>query len=1160
MVKVNACVKFAAAAVSFACILAATAQCQSAGEECAIGCSKMDRSGWKSRWEAKQREIAAFKGGEVDLVFVGDSITHIWETRCPEIVDEINRDFTYLNLGYSGDDTSNVLWRLGPGGELDGYKAKVVQLMIGTNDDGSDPQPVADGIRRILDLLLRKQPQAKVLLLPIFPRRDGDPGIPGANDHPNPRPRNVRVNEIIAKYADGRRVFWKDFNHRFLDENDDTLWCMPDRLHPETAGLELWWAEVEPIFREWLGKPRPPRTAGWEDINLGRNPFPSAEAIWKADFSSSGNFVLEKHDGAEGKLVVLKGGMRLQKTNDKGFLVVKAAPFAVETNRVVSLSCDVAVRGAFPEYSVGFLRAHGAKPSLGIQRDVLSSLGERCFGTPQMSFLLNTPPGMTNRKYYFYRGDGGAVTPMVVVAGKRSTSVWTNWRAEDYVEQNRLFCKECFRPVPPVRAKKEIMSDEEFDRMIANDIQHTAKIEQYGIGTRLLIDGKPALPTAYEGMRHLTDYSEITEAGGLIKAGVRLAGPIVIGASNKSQAESITWTKDGYDARKAVALVRETMKASGDALLHVQYNCNAYPEFTTDMHPDEIWCDEKGQPIVGNFISSREGYAGFTATSERWPWPSMASPHWRAAVKSNIRAFVAEMKRRGLDKRFVSIHFAGYNDGQFGMSRPDYSPCAKAEYANYLKEVEGTGASTNYWHFCRQLTARTVNEFGLCFKEAIGKDVVVLRRGDSPFVVEFALGANNRLPGIDATVTGMTYAYRDPAISISSFVPFSSSSCNGRMMWNEFDLRTQWVVHSRTVTGYIENSPYFDIQRWQAGYRKLAGALMAERGGFWFYDMGRGWFSAPGVVEDVADSFKTFRKLVEKKPDEWTPDTAIVVDEEGFFGWGGEEHGYPGHTYHIVERQLRLLGNAGVPYQFFFAEDVLARPELLNGKKAVFLMLWRKFDDRRTSFMKRLRKDVPSVVFLAECGSLGENDEEATGFKIEFSWKPKSFASDSLSSSFKVETRGVMDMEMYTGGHFGMYPGRTVIEPHGRRASVVEKPGIVPLARFRDDKSVAIAKYREGKGLKYYVAEPGGLSPDLFSKIVAEAGGYVPVRPYCLQVNMNGDFVSVHALRTGCFDFRLPFDCEVVNVKSGLAENVFEGKMVLNVTAGQTCWFELRRR
>ena len=123
MVKVNACVKFAAAAVSFACILAATAQCQSAGEECAIGCSKMDRSGWKSRWEAKQREIAAFKGGEVDLVFVGDSITHIWETRCPEIVDEINRDFTYLNLGYSGDDTSNVLWRLGPGGELDGYKA-----------------------------------------------------------------------------------------------------------------------------------------------------------------------------------------------------------------------------------------------------------------------------------------------------------------------------------------------------------------------------------------------------------------------------------------------------------------------------------------------------------------------------------------------------------------------------------------------------------------------------------------------------------------------------------------------------------------------------------------------------------------------------------------------------------------------------------------------------------------------------------------------------------------------------------------------------------------------------------------------------------------------------------------------------------------------------
>ena len=45
-------------------------------------------------------------------------------------------------------------------------------------------------------------------------------------------------------------MFWKDFNHKLLDENDDTLWCMPDRLHLEVAGLELWWAEVEPIFRE----------------------------------------------------------------------------------------------------------------------------------------------------------------------------------------------------------------------------------------------------------------------------------------------------------------------------------------------------------------------------------------------------------------------------------------------------------------------------------------------------------------------------------------------------------------------------------------------------------------------------------------------------------------------------------------------------------------------------------------------------------------------------------------------------------------------------------------------------------------------------------------------------------------------------------------------
>ena len=898
-------------------------------------------------------------------------------------------------------------------------------------------------------------------------------------------------------------------------------------------------------------------TPGWEDVHPGRKPFKHLEPlVWQADFSVADAFVLEKHDGAEGEMTVLGRGIRVVKTNREGFLVVKAKGFAAPTNQVLMLSADVAVKGATSDYSIGFLRACGEKTAFGIQWD--DRTGEPTIGWPQMSNLINTAPGMSYRKYYTYHSVDGTVTPMLIVAGYPSTSVWANWAAEDYYEAKKLWKKEGMCPNPSYRRKPDLVPDDEFDRMIAADIDHTAKMEKwYGVG-RLLIDGKPAIPSVYEGMRHLDDFTEINDARGLIAAGVPLAGPIVIGASNKSQEESITWTKDGYNAKLAVDLVRETMRASGDALLHVQYSCNAYPEFTQTMHPDEIWRDEKGNPIVGNFISSVEGYAGFTATSDRWPWPSMASPHWREAVKSNIRAFVAEMKRRGLSKRLVSIHFCGYNDGQFGMNRPDYSPCARAEYAKYLEEIRGTGLSTNYWHFCRQLTARTINDFGLCFKEAMGKDVVVLRRGDSPFVVEFAIGANTRLPGIDVTVTGPTYTRRDPGVSCTTFVPFSSHSLAGRMVWNEFDLRTQWVIQSDSVINYYECNPYADIERWQAGYRKLAGEMIAVRGGYWFYDMGRGWFSAPGVCDDVADSFKTFRHLTEKKPSSWRPDTAIVVDEEGFFGWDGGQHPYPGHTYELVERQLHLLANSGVPYDYYFAEDVIRDPSLLREKKAVFFLLMRKVDARRAAMLKELRRTVPTLVYLAEAASLGEDEEAATGFKTGFSFQGGTFGLR-LEKEMTCEPRGVLDIQMLTGGWFGMKPEKTLMEPTGRRGWVEERPGVTPLASYWDTKQVAIARRDRKGGRDYYHAVPAGMSPEFFNHIVREAGGYAPVGPHCLQVNMNGDFISVHALATGKYDFRLPFACRVVNVKSGTEEKTVNGILKLDMTAGQTCWFLLEK-
>ena len=98
------------------------------------------------------------------------------------------------------------------------------------------------GIRRVLDLIAAKHPEAKTLLLPIFPR---------GKDASDPvRMRNDKVNAQIKAFADGEKVVWLDFNAKFLDENGDTKWCMDDRLHPNQKGYDIWWDAIRPYLEK----------------------------------------------------------------------------------------------------------------------------------------------------------------------------------------------------------------------------------------------------------------------------------------------------------------------------------------------------------------------------------------------------------------------------------------------------------------------------------------------------------------------------------------------------------------------------------------------------------------------------------------------------------------------------------------------------------------------------------------------------------------------------------------------------------------------------------------------------------------------------------------------------------------------------------------------
>jgi len=204
---------------------------------------------WMSRHEAKLKELAEAKG-DIDLVFIGDSITHGWENSGKEIWAERYAPRKAFNIGYSGDRTEHVLWRLDQG-ELDGIKPKLAVMMIGTNNIGhgsSTPEQTVIGVKKILDVLGEKQPQMKVLLLAVFPR--------GANKADRLRQAVDKINEGLPALADGERVHFLDIGPKFLADDGETLprEIMPDLLHPRAEGYKIWADAIEPSVKKLMGE------------------------------------------------------------------------------------------------------------------------------------------------------------------------------------------------------------------------------------------------------------------------------------------------------------------------------------------------------------------------------------------------------------------------------------------------------------------------------------------------------------------------------------------------------------------------------------------------------------------------------------------------------------------------------------------------------------------------------------------------------------------------------------------------------------------------------------------------------------------------------------------------------------------------------------------
>jgi lysophospholipase L1-like esterase len=201
--------------------------------------------------------LARGKEGPIGVLFVGDSITAGW-TKAPHIWEHYYGKWQPANFGIGGDQTQHVIWRI-ENGELDGVHPKVVVLMLGTNNttlNSADEIAAAD--KKIVGMIRSKIPEAKVLLLAIFPRgpRKNAQGVVTDDVIVDAQRRMDIINAANAQLAqldDGKNVRFLDINARFLaDDGKIPSIIMPDQLHPTAAGYQLWAEAMQPTLEKMM--------------------------------------------------------------------------------------------------------------------------------------------------------------------------------------------------------------------------------------------------------------------------------------------------------------------------------------------------------------------------------------------------------------------------------------------------------------------------------------------------------------------------------------------------------------------------------------------------------------------------------------------------------------------------------------------------------------------------------------------------------------------------------------------------------------------------------------------------------------------------------------------------------------------------------------------
>jgi lysophospholipase L1-like esterase len=220
---------------------------------------------------------------DAQLLLIGDSITNNYDKSRPPDENflptwqQFYAPRKALNLGFSGDTTAHVLWRINHG-EVDGLHPKVAIVLIGTNNTGhgDTAEETETGIDAVITELENRLPETHILLLGILPSAISD----------NKTERDHAVNRYLATcYSENPQVTYLDIGSIFFSNGtlstslfyDPRLPQHGKPLHPDTNGQRMMAEAIEPTLARLMHDTTKQPLASMTDINTAVIPVERLE-------------------------------------------------------------------------------------------------------------------------------------------------------------------------------------------------------------------------------------------------------------------------------------------------------------------------------------------------------------------------------------------------------------------------------------------------------------------------------------------------------------------------------------------------------------------------------------------------------------------------------------------------------------------------------------------------------------------------------------------------------------------------------------------------------------------------------------------------------------------------------------------------------------------